>query len=84
MRSINLYLRASDALGDLVRIVAVLALQLLHQRDVSLLSDIRRDALINNLLPGGLLCLALYRKCQFMSLPMRPTNITRQKGCVVP
>ena len=50
---------ATNGLGRLVRIVTVGLLQLLNQLDISVLGLLGGDALVDNLLPCGLLGLAL-------------------------
>lgn len=52
----------ADSLGDLVLVKAVLGLELLDESDVALLGLLGGDALVDNLLPGTLLGLALYSK----------------------
>lgn len=51
---------STNSLGLLVRVVAVLGLQLLHESDVLLLGLLDIDTLIDLLLPCVLLCLALF------------------------
>jgi hypothetical protein len=50
---------ATDGLGLLVRVVAVLALERLDEVDVALLGLLGGDALVDDLLPSVLLGLAL-------------------------
>lgn len=49
----------ANSLGDLVLVKAVLGLELLDKGDVALLGGLGGDALVDNLLPGALLGLAL-------------------------
>lgn len=55
------FLRA-DSLGLLVLVVAVRLLQLLDESDVPLLGLLGSDALVDELLPRGLLRLALFSR----------------------
>lgn len=50
----------ADRLGHLVRIVSARVLELLHESNVLLLGLLGRGALVDDLLPGVLLVLALF------------------------
>jgi len=64
-------LRRTHSLRRLVGIIPILLLHLLHQLHISLLSHLLRDALIHDLLPRGLLRLALLHR---QPLCARPEN----------